>query len=639
MSCGIFRSRICLKHVLSILHQRVRNTLKGAFKQKIRYMARPENTDDMIPNLPLSSLHLYVGEIMKTTNMDNTRERMKNEWARYISFGTFPRSCPIQPTRLTQAGFYYSGNGDQTICFACDLSCKNWKEGDSPLDVHKRLSPNCNFVKRILDDTIPIRNKVTEFVPHANSATAVEVQDKKVTYGISSSENKNSDNKNESRELSEIQTNLSSAVDRTGEKERPGNTLGTGNSESTNNYIYTCSSSAQVEKKETYDTRNILSERCNRQQEQNDEKVAEHLVNSNETNGSVGSNTMTTELVISEFAQVKQHSFSNRNNTLGVCLEKPKYPHYSNLASRLESFRGWPSHMKQKPADLAAAGFYYVGVGDCVRCFFCGGGLRSWEDGDDIWEEHARWYPECAFLKQCKGEDFVLRQLAGINLRSNYTESRKSAASEKSSQKELCHLSLGSKAREVLPEDPMDYPSTQSVLSIGYKTEMVKKAVQMLISRKGHSKFSSNELMEVIFELENNDLNLHVSEDTDPINDMVPLVPAELTAQNTISGTKDANEDENKQSSSHSEHNNHVEKEKNNYSSQDRLSSKEMESMLEQNQELKDQMTCKICMENEACIVFLPCCHMMACPQCALALIKCPICRKLVRGTVRAYIS
>jgi len=47
------------------------------------------------------------------------------------------------------------------------------------------------------------------------------------------------------------------------------------------------------------------------------------------------------------------------------------------------------------------------GYGDYVRCFFCGGGLRNWEPGDDPWVEHARWFPRCIFVKQNKGQTFI----------------------------------------------------------------------------------------------------------------------------------------------------------------------------------------------------------------------------------------
>jgi hypothetical protein len=33
--------------------------------------------------------------------------------------------------------------------------------------------------------------------------------------------------------------------------------------------------------------------------------------------------------------------------------------------------------------------------------------LTVWEAGDDPWVEHARWFPQCAFVKQNKGEKFI----------------------------------------------------------------------------------------------------------------------------------------------------------------------------------------------------------------------------------------
>jgi hypothetical protein len=42
-----------------------------------------------------------------------------------------------------------------------------------------------------------------------------------------------------------------------------------------------------------------------------------------------------------------------------------------------------------------------------LRCFFCGGVLHSWEPGEEPWIEHARWFPQCAFVKQNKGETFI----------------------------------------------------------------------------------------------------------------------------------------------------------------------------------------------------------------------------------------
>ena len=56
-----------------------------------------------------------------------------------------------------------------------------------------------------------------------------------------------------------------------------------------------------------------------------------------------------------------------------------------------------------------------TGVGDSVRCYYCGGGLRNWEAGDDPMVEHARWYPECAHLTIVMGQLFVSNIVQGLS--------------------------------------------------------------------------------------------------------------------------------------------------------------------------------------------------------------------------------
>ena len=57
----------------------------------------------------------------------------------------------------------------------------------------------------------------------------------------------------------------------------------------------------------------------------------------------------------------------------GIVFERPKYPSYSVIATRISSFQNWPSYLTQTPRNLSTAGFFYLGHGDHVRCFFCGG--------------------------------------------------------------------------------------------------------------------------------------------------------------------------------------------------------------------------------------------------------------------------
>ena len=41
---------------------------------------------------------------------------------------------------------------------------------------------------------------------------------------------------------------------------------------------------------------------------------------------------------------------------------QPKYPEYALEIKRFQSFKGWPSQMKQKPDVLVKAGFFYMGM-------------------------------------------------------------------------------------------------------------------------------------------------------------------------------------------------------------------------------------------------------------------------------------
>ena len=34
----------------------------------------------------------------------------------------------------------------------------------------------------------------------------------------------------------------------------------------------------------------------------------------------------------------------------------------------------------------------FLGEGDKVQCFHCGGGLNDWKPSEDPWEQHAKWF-------------------------------------------------------------------------------------------------------------------------------------------------------------------------------------------------------------------------------------------------------
>lgn len=64
---------------------------------------------------------------------------------------------------------------------------------------------------------------------------------------------------------------------------------------------------------------------------------------------------------------------------------------------RLNTFQAWPLTFLA-PSALAKAGFYYIGPGDKVACFTCGGQLSNWEPKDNAMSEHRRHFPDCRFV-------------------------------------------------------------------------------------------------------------------------------------------------------------------------------------------------------------------------------------------------
>lgn len=70
----------------------------------------------------------------------------------------------------------------------------------------------------------------------------------------------------------------------------------------------------------------------------------------------------------------------------------------STEQARLLTYNLWPLTFLS-PSELARAGFYYIGPGDRVACFACGGKLSNWEPKDDAMSEHRRHFPNCPFLE------------------------------------------------------------------------------------------------------------------------------------------------------------------------------------------------------------------------------------------------
>lgn len=86
---------------------------------------------------------------------------------------------------------------------------------------------------------------------------------------------------------------------------------------------------------------------------------------------------------------------------------RPIHASYETPYSRYLSFSDWPDKKSPSKHTLVEAGFFYYGKEDKTMCFFCGGGLRSWQSNDDPWEQHALWFQHCPFILFAKGPKFI----------------------------------------------------------------------------------------------------------------------------------------------------------------------------------------------------------------------------------------
>ncbi|RWS10821.1 putative inhibitor of apoptosis-like protein [Dinothrombium tinctorium] len=306
------------------------------------------------------------------------------------------------------------------------------------------------------------------------------------------------------------------------------------------------------------------------------------------------------------------HNHTNHNNSTSPLFEQPKNkvyslpvavnlkelgvrPHqgaknvtYITYEARLSSFSKWPQNSQVKSESLAEAGFFYIGVGDYVKCYYCDGGLCHWETDDDPWVEHARWFPDCGFVLLNKGYPFVesVKQKYGDGI-ARCTSADEDALAIK------------------VVDQWMKSDTVKQLLSIHkYSDDVIKAAL--------HKRW------------------IETQSPFEHLGELNAAVVECLNLRNVV-----LNRPEDQKSGASSE----------------LCSSPETSSPLESyesnpscsqssnNSDKEERLRCKICLDREVGVLFLPCGHVVACTQCAPGVVDCPICRKAIKGIVRTFFS
>uniref|UniRef100_A0A8C5W648 Baculoviral IAP repeat containing 2 n=1 Tax=Microcebus murinus TaxID=30608 RepID=A0A8C5W648_MICMU len=344
-------------------------------------------------------------------------------------------------------------------------------------------------------------------------------------------------------------------------------------------------------------------------------------------------------------------------------------------AARMRTFMCWPSIVPVQPEQLASAGFYYVGRNDDVKCFCCDGGLRCWESGDDPWVEHAKWFPRCEFLIRMKGQGFVDEIQGRYPHLLEQLLSTSDTPGDENADPPIVHFGSGESSSE--DAVMMNTPVVQSALEMGFSRSLIKQTVQSKILTTGENYKTVSDIVSALLnaedekreeekerqaeEMASDDLslirknrmalfqqltcvlpildnllkaNVINKQEHDIIKQktQIPLQARELIDTILVKGNAAANIFKNclKEIDSTLHKNLFVDK------NMKYIPTEDVSVIFLR---LQEERTCKVCMDKEVSIVFIPCGHLVVCQECAPSLRKCPICRGIIKGTVRTFLS
>uniref|UniRef100_A0A2S2P3Z9 Apoptosis inhibitor IAP n=1 Tax=Schizaphis graminum TaxID=13262 RepID=A0A2S2P3Z9_SCHGA len=96
------------------------------------------------------------------------RSKMATFDARLKSFNKWPKKLNLNINTLSEAGFFYTGNGrnDYTTCFFCDEILCQWTDDDEPWTEHAKWSKKCSYVllnkgKHFVDQVCNVENDIS----------------------------------------------------------------------------------------------------------------------------------------------------------------------------------------------------------------------------------------------------------------------------------------------------------------------------------------------------------------------------------------------------------------------------------------------------------------------------------------------
>ena len=317
----------------------------------------------------------------------------------------------------------------------------------------------------------------------------------------------------------------------------------------------------------------------------------------------------------------------------------PRNPKMADPYQRKATFTNWPSQVIRAPVDeLVEAGFIYLNEGDKLKCFYCNGGLQHWQYDENPWFEHAKWYPNCEYLLRKKGISYVQHVAEQFPLLrrpvfQQYPQPISRPPCALSSHSSIPSTSSSIVAADEIPESSSEQPSVvhKSKLEKAMNSYIVKEALRLafdrnLVSRVVKRKLGLNEeyqtMLELVGDLQTAEADpsyLNADEEEEANFYEEPAEKLEVMAQAPQNFSSSPTNSADYSSSGLVEENN------------------DCAAIKCKIEDIKNEQTCKVCLDRISDCVFIPCGHVCCCVTCGSALRKCPICRKDLEKIIKFY--
>ncbi|XP_076782239.1 baculoviral IAP repeat-containing protein 3 isoform X2 [Arvicanthis niloticus] len=595
----------------------------------------------------------FLAKLMKSADTFELKYDFSCELYRLSTYSAFPAGVPVSERSLARAGFYYTGVNDKVKCFCCGLMLDNWKQGDSPIEKHRKLYPSCSFVQTLNPanslEAIP-KPSLPSKTTSAMSPSLAHSESTGYFSGSYSSFPSEPVNFRANQDCLALSTSPYHFAMNT-EKAR----LLTYQT-----WPLSFLSPAELAKAGFYyigPGDRVACFACDGKLsnwERKDDAMSEH-----------------------------QRHFPSCPFLKDMGQSASRYT-VSNLsmqthAARVRTFSTWPSSALVHPQELASAGFYYTGHSDDVKCFCCDGGLRCWESGDDPWVEHAKWFPRCEYLIRIKGQEFVSQVQAGYPHLLEQLLSTSDSPEDETAEAAIMHFGPGESSEDVVM---MSTPVVKAALEMGFSRSLVRQTVQRQILATGENYRTVSDLVIGLLDAEDEmreeqmEQTAEEEKESDDLalirkNKMVlfqhltcvtPILDCLLSAGAITEQEYNAVKQKPHTLQARTLIDTVLAK-GNTAATSFRNSLQEIDPVLyrdifvqqdirslptgdiaalpmeEQLRKLQEERTCKVCMDREVSIVFIPCGHLVVCKDCAPSLRKCPICRGTIKGTVRTFLS